>query len=191
MTATQATIKEVDAGTLKRWLDEDKAILIDVREQMEYAREHIIGARHVPLSGFDEADFPNEHDRIAVFHCGTGRRTATNTQRILATGFKETYHLDGGLAAWKQAGLPVHFNKAAPIDLMRQVQIAAGSLVVLGVVLGLVLSPWFLALSAFVGAGLMFAGISGFCGMATLLGLAPWNGGDSVPPGQSNPSAAG
>ena len=83
--------------------------------------------------------------------------------------------LEGGLDAWKKAGLPVSLDRSQPIDIMRQVQIAAGSLVLLGVVLGAFVSPNFYALSGFVGAGLTFAGISGFCGMARVLGAMPWN----------------
>jgi len=175
MSSTGTVIREMDAATLKSMLDAGDAILIDVREPMEYTREHIIGARHVPLSGFDMADFSGERDKVAVFHCASGRRTEANAQRILATGFEEIYHLKGGLTAWKAAGLPVHLNRNAPIDLMRQVQIAAGSLVLAGVILGFLLSPWFFALSGFVGAGLTFAGVTGFCGLARILAVAPWN----------------
>jgi hypothetical protein len=71
--------------------------------------------------------------------------------------------------------LPVALDRSQPIDIIRQVQIAAGSLVLMGILLGTLLAPGFYALSAFVGAGLMFAGISGFCGMAHLLTLMPWN----------------
>lgn len=175
MNGAGKTIREMDAATLKTMLDAGKAIVIDVREPMEYAREHIIGARHVPLSGFDKADFSEERDKVAVFHCASGARTAANAQRILATGFAEIYHLKGGLSGWKTAGLPVHINRNAPIDIMRQVQIAAGSLVLIGVILGFLVSPWFFALSGFVGAGLTFAGVTGLCGMARVLAVAPWN----------------
>ena len=83
--------------------------------------------------------------------------------------------LEGGLNAWKSAGLPTQIDRSKPIELQRQVQIAAGSLVLIGVALALTVSPAFIALSAFVGAGLTFAGISGWCGMAKLLGVMPWN----------------
>jgi rhodanese-related sulfurtransferase len=87
----------------------------------------------------------------------------------------ETYILEGGLDAWKKAGLPVTLDRSQPIDIIRQVQIVAGSLVLLGVVLGAFVAPGFYALSGFVGAGLVFAGTTGFCGMAHLLLLMPWN----------------
>ena len=169
------TLRKIGAATAKEWLDQDKAILIDVREPDEYVREHIPQAHLVPLSGFNPEDFPREHDKIAVFHCRSGTRTEAAAPQILKTGFKEVYQLEGGLQSWRKAGLGVNENAKAPISIMRQVQIAAGSLVVLGIVLAIFVSPWFMALSGFVGAGLMFAGISGICAMATLLSRMPWN----------------
>jgi rhodanese-related sulfurtransferase len=83
--------------------------------------------------------------------------------------------LAGGILAWQQAGLPVEKDAKAPIDVMRQVQITAGSLVMLGVALGWFVSPWFFILSAFVGAGLAVAGITNTCGMAMMLSKMPWN----------------
>jgi rhodanese-related sulfurtransferase len=83
--------------------------------------------------------------------------------------------LMGGLDGWKAAGLPTLVDRSAPIELQRQVQIAAGSLVVLGVALSVWVSPWFMLLSGFVGAGLIFAGVTGTCGMARFLSCMPWN----------------
>jgi hypothetical protein len=110
-----------------------------------------------------------------IFHCRSGARTAANAQRLAAATDCQAYLLEGGIDAWKKAGLPVAIDRRQPIEIMRQVQITAGSLVVLGVVLGLLAAPAFLALSAFVGAGLVFAGVTGWCGMARLLALMPWN----------------
>jgi rhodanese-related sulfurtransferase len=99
--------------------------------------------------------------------------TAENAKTLLDRG--DAVLLDGGLAAWKHAGLPVVADRRAPLPIMRQVQIAAGSLVLLGVILAVLVSPWFMALSAFVGAGLVMAGVTGFCGLANLLAHMPWN----------------
>lgn len=169
------TLPTIDAAALKQQLDAGKAILIDIREPSEYAREHILGARLAPLSAFDRHDFDADKDKIAVFHCKSGNRTAMNVAQLAAKGFAQAYILKGGLDAWKAAGLPVHLDRSAPIDLMRQVQITAGGMALLGALLAWLVSPWFIALSGFVGAGLMVAGITGFCGMARLLGLMPWN----------------
>lgn len=172
---SNATMNMVDAETARRWLDNGEALLIDIREADEYVREHIPEAHLVPLSGFDSQDFPRDHDKIAIFHCASGTRTATAAPQILGTGFAQIYQLEGGLKAWRAAGFPVNENRSAPISIMRQVQITAGSLIVLGIVLAVTLSPWFMGLSAFVGAGLVFAGLSGTCAMASLLAAMPWN----------------
>ncbi|MFY0615181.1 MAG: rhodanese family protein [Hyphomicrobiaceae bacterium] len=169
------TLRKIGPEAAKEWLDQDKAILIDVREPDEYVREHIPAAHLVPLSGFNAEDFPREHHKVAVFHCRSGGRTEAAAPQILQTGFEEVYQLEGGLQAWRNAGLAVNENRRAPISIMRQVQISAGALVLLTAILALLVSPWFLALNAFVGAGLMFAGISGICTMATILSHMPWN----------------
>lgn len=152
------------------------AVLVDIREADEHAREHIAGARHHALSRIDESTPIRDGDDVVIFHCRSGARTKGNAVRLAAAGPGcETYILDGGLDAWKKAGLPVALDRNQPIDIMRQVQITAGSLVLLGVILGTLVSSEFYVLSGFVGAGLVFAGASGFCGMARLLGVMPWN----------------
>ena len=100
-------------------------------------------------------------------------------------GTCEAFIIEGGLDAWKKAGLPVATDRSQPIELQRQVQIGAGSLAFIGTVLGVMVSPWFLAVPAFVGAGLMTAGVTGFCGMAQLLMRAPWNRAAYGPPVQA------
>ncbi|MCA9299540.1 MAG: DUF2892 domain-containing protein, partial [Phycisphaerales bacterium] len=104
-----------------------------------------------------------------------GRRSADAARKYRSNG-EDVYHLAGGIEAWKASGRPTARSDAAPrLDVMRQVQITAGSLVLIGVVLGVTVSNWFLILSGFVGSGLVFAGLSGWCGMAKLLGRMPWN----------------
>jgi hypothetical protein len=87
----------------------------------------------------------------------------------------DAYVLDGGVDGWAGAGLPVQTDAKAPMEILRQVQITAGSLVLGGVLLGFAVSPVWFGLSGFVGAGLVFAGVSGSCAMASVLALAPWN----------------
>lgn len=161
----------------RRLMDSGKAILIDIREADEFAREHIQGARHVPLSGIDAHDFDRERaeGKVAIFQCQSGRRTGMNRDKLIALGFRQAHVIEGGLNAWRAAGLPTHLDRAQPIELQRQVQIAAGSIVVLGVLLAATLSPWFALLSAFVGGGLVFAGVSGTCALGQVLAMMPWN----------------
>lgn len=152
------------------------AVLIDIREADEHARERIPGARHHALSRFDADSPARAGDDVLVFHCRSGARTKGSAARLASVAPKcETYILEGGLNAWKKAGLPVTLDRSQPIDIIRQVQIVAGSLVLLGVALGVLVAPGFYAMSGIVGAGLLFAGISGFCGMARLLAAMPWN----------------
>jgi rhodanese-related sulfurtransferase len=158
------------------------AILVDIREADEHARERIVGARHHALSRMDTDHPARPGDDVLIFHCRSGARTQANASRIAAAAPDcEAYVLEGGIEAWKKAGLPVTVDRSQPIEIMRQVQIAAGSLVLLGVLLGVFAAPAFYALSAFVGAGLLFAGATGFCGMAKLLAFMPWNRRNAVP----------
>ncbi|WP_394853464.1 rhodanese family protein [Exercitatus varius] len=151
------------------------ALLIDIRHVDEHRREYIEHSLNRPL---DDLQQKIETDATCVvFHCQSGLRTQANIERLAKTAehVAEVYILDGGLAAWKKAGFATVADKGQPLPLMRQVQIAAGGLVLLGVLLGYGVSPWGFLLSGLVGAGLVFAGISGFCGMAVLLSKCPWN----------------
>ena len=165
------------AGAYQR-LTAGTAVLIDIREADEYAHVHIAGAHSHPLSGWDSphltvaADAP---DTDIIFTCRSGMRTAGACDRLAARVHGRAHVLDGGVDAWARAGLPVVRDARAPLEIMRQVQIAAGLLILTGVLLGTFMAPAWFGLSAFVGAGLLFAGVTGFCGMARLLMLAPWN----------------
>jgi rhodanese-related sulfurtransferase len=152
-----------------------RAVLVDVREPDEFVRRHVKGALSRPLSSFDPAALRSEPGKDIVFTCRSGMRTAANCDRLARAVDGPAYLLDGGVDGWVAAGFPVEEDRKAPLEIMRQVQIAAGSLVLAGVVLGLAVHPAFYALSAFVGAGLTFAGVTGFCGMARLLSVMPWN----------------
>ncbi|MCZ8146355.1 MAG: rhodanese family protein [Roseomonas sp.] len=159
-----------------RLLRDGGATLVDVREADEHARERIPGARNLPLSRLEEAELAVHQGKPVLFHCRSGARTAGNADRLAAkAGLCEAYVVEGGLDAWKRAGLPVAEDRRQPIELMRQVQIAAGSMVVLGVLLGAFVTPGFYLLSGFVGAGLVFAGVTGTCGLARVLRMMPWN----------------
>ena len=174
MTTTNQ-LQEINAVTLKKWLDRRKVLLIDVREPGEFAAEHIAGAKLLSLSGFDATIIPQDTDKKIVLQCQSGNRSARAAQKMFDLGFEEVYHLQGGLPTWKAAGYPTQVNKNAPISMFRQVQIVAGSLVFLGTILGAFVSPWFLVISGFVGCGLVFAGVTNTCAMAMLLAKLPYN----------------
>ena len=168
-------LPSVDPATVQAWLERGQALLIDVREPDEHARERIVGARLAPLSRIEAGSRFAEPGKTVVFHCNSGNRTTQAAALLGRAGGDEACQLAGGLQAWKRAGLPVVVDRKAPLPLMRQVQIAAGSLVLLGVALTVLVSPWLLVIPAFVGAGLVLAGITGFCGMARLFARMPWN----------------
>lgn len=150
------------------------ALLIDIRGQDEFARENITGAKNIPLSEIGGQKFGANHNAI-IFQCKTGMRTSMNAPSLAQTAQCDAFILDGGIDAWKAAGLPANTNRKMPIELMRQMQIAAGSLALLGVVLGFAVNPAFYALSGAIGAGLLFSGLSGTCAMVNVLKLMPWN----------------
>lgn len=169
---------DIAPGLLASWIAAGEASIIDVREDYEHAEERIGGSASHPLSSFDpEAIRRGAGEKRVVFQCRTGRRSLEAAKRY-RRGDEPVFHLAGGLEAWKAAGHSVIRPEKAPrLPIMRQVQIVAGALVALGVLLGVTVSAWFLAVAGFVGCGLMFAGLSGWCGMAELLAIMPWNKG--------------
>ncbi len=167
-------LREIDAQALQTGLNQGKILLLDVREGDEYARERIAGAVSLPLSKFETAVLPDAAGKTAVLHCASGARSTKAAQILFARGSAEAVHLKGGIAAWKQAGLPV-LAGAGPLPIMRQVQIAAGSMALAGAVLGFAVHPGFFVLSGIVGAGLLLSGVTGTCMMANLLMKLPYN----------------
>ena len=165
----------IDPKSLSHKLKSREVTLIDIREPDEFAREHIDGAVSLPLSRLEAGHVALQSATPVVFTCKTGMRTNSNCDRLAAHVATPAFVLQGGLEGWKNAGLTTHADRKAPIEIMRQVQITAGSIVLLGAILSDAVHPAFIWLSAFIGAGLVFAGASGWCGMAKLLSLMPWN----------------
>ncbi|MBB6428772.1 rhodanese-like domain-containing protein [Algisphaera agarilytica] len=177
-TSEPVTPIDLSPADVQASLANGEIVLVDVREPFERAAERIEGSASMALSSFDGKALRDKHPgQRLVFHCKGGKRSADASGRFSqANGETQVFHLAGGIEAWKAAGRPVERSASAPkIDVMRQVQMVAGGLVATGVLLGVTVSPWFLAVPAFVGCGLFFAGASGWCGMAILLGKMPWN----------------
>lgn len=152
---------------------EDGATLIDIRPPEEHARERIAGALNIPLDRLSPEAAPGD---ILIFHCRSGMRTAQAAGVLAATASgRDCFIVEGGISAWGNAGLPVEKVRGAPIEMQRQVMIAAGLLVLSGALLSIFVAPLWIGLVIFVGTGLSVAGITGFCGMARLLALMPWN----------------
>lgn len=151
--------------------------LIDVRTPVEYREVHAELAKNVPLDQLDPGQIVqgrNGEGQPLYVICRSGSRANQACEKIQAAGYENVVNVEGGTLAWDEQGLPVVRGKKS-ISLERQVRIAAGSLVVLGVVLAVTVNIWFVALAAFVGAGLVFAGVTDTCGMGMLLAKMPWN----------------
>lgn len=173
--ATQS-VTDVSPELLEQWLESGDAALVDVREDFEFAEEHVGGADHRPLGSLDPSEVRTRHgERRVVFMCRTGRRSLDAANRF-RSGDEAVFHLAGGIEGWKASGRTVKRPETGPrLPIMRQVQITAGSMVAVGTGLGAAVDLWFLVLPGFVGCGLVFAGASGWCGMAVLLARMPWN----------------
>ena len=170
---SQPISQHLTADELACQLADQRVTVIDVREPMEYAAGHIAGSLNVPLGRISKTELPQGP---LVLVCQSGNRSSKALAQLRQQGLAQSLaQLDGGIPVWQQAGMGLRKLANAPLPLMRQVQIAAGSLVLLGLILSNTVAPGWILLSWFVGAGLVFAGISGFCGMARLLALMPWN----------------
>jgi rhodanese-related sulfurtransferase len=165
------SLPTISATEAKRLIAQG-ARLIDIRGADEHVRERIPGAQNHPVEALSTL---HGGSGIAIFHCRSGQRTAANADKLARAASCDAYIVEGGIEAWKKAGLPVEHGRSHRIEIQRQAMIAAGGLVLLGVLLGQFVATEFYALAAFVGAGLTFAGITGWCGMAKLLALMPWN----------------
>lgn len=155
--------------------------VIDVRTPVEFREMHATLSTNAPLDSLDPAAVMRRRggsadDPVYVI-CRGGNRSRTACERFLAAGYTNIVNVEGGSLAWEEAGLPVNRGKEA-MSLERQVRVAAGALVLLGVLLAAFVHPYFVGLSALVGAGLVFAGLTDTCGMGMLLAKMPWNRGE-------------
>lgn len=179
-------IIKIDAGELKRRLESGERMqLIDVRSPREYSEAHLPGAVNMPIEEVDaRLDDMHSQDPV-VLVCQSGNR-ACMAHAVLQHHREDLIVLEGGTSGWQKAGFEVIRATSSAISLMRQVQLAVGVLIVASSILALTVDPKWALLSGFVGMGLTIAGVSGFCGMASLLALLPWNR-----PGRSQSSRVG
>ncbi len=172
---TVVTLSPSDLHTL---LKQHKSLdLIDVRTPGEYRAVHVEHARLHPLDTLDAQEVqrqrPPQAQGPTYVLCKSGGRAAKAAAQLRAAGL-ECVVVEGGTDACVSAGLAVTRGKQV-VSLERQVRIAAGSLVAAGTALGVFVSPWFLIVPAFVGCGLVFAGVTDWCGMGMLIAKLPWN----------------
>lgn len=176
--STKTSTKSVSVEELNELCQTENNIdLIDVRTPKEFREVHSSFARNLPLDSLDPRTVISGHsnvDQPLYFICRSGARAAKACEAFVAAGFTNVVNVAGGTDAWDAAELSVERGKKA-ISLERQVRLAAGLLVFLGSLLGYFIHDYWIALPAFVGAGLIFAGITDTCGMAMLLARMPWN----------------
>ena len=160
---------------LREVLENGEVHLVDVREQVEFAGGRVAGASLLPLAELEARHAELDHTKPIYVMCRTGRRSGEAQKKLKSLGFTNVINVSGGFEAWKKEDLPFERDEKAPWALERQVRFTAGLLVLLGVILSLAVHPYFIAIPAFVGAGLTFAGATDWCGMAMVLAKMPWN----------------
>lgn len=170
------SFKTISTQELKHMLNDNNVELIDVRSTEEFLAKHVVEARNIPLSILDQNQLCNKENKI-VLQCASGTRSTLAAKKLKASNPNlDIYILSDGIDNCEKFGHNIVKNVSSEkLPIMRQVQIIAGSIIVLGVILTIFVSKSFLIVPLFVGSGLIFAGISGWCGMAKLLALMPWN----------------
>ncbi|MFM7807871.1 MAG: rhodanese-like domain-containing protein [Planctomycetota bacterium] len=159
-----------------RLVEHGEAFIVDVREPDEHRREHVAGAALFPSSFFSVSGFPSpDRSRQTLVMCRSGSRARKVAEALWAAGRTDVRVIEGGIVGWCKAGLPAERNASAPLPLMRQVMITVGAMLLGLTALAVFVSPWFLAAIGAVAAGLLFAGLTGICALATMLSKMPWN----------------
>lgn len=166
-------VKTINSAELKSKLDNNEVVLIDVRSTDEYKSEHIAGSVSVPLPILSMSQVLIKNKPI-VTQCKSGGRGERGYNSLKSENPElEVYNLQGGIDGWKKDGFETIKNNILPLP--QQIQIAAGTMVLVGTFLGLVVKSTFLGVPLFIGAGLIFAGVTGWCGLGKLIAKMPWN----------------
>jgi rhodanese-related sulfurtransferase len=166
---------ECSVSTLNDMMSSGGVTLIDVREWPEFAAGRVRGASLIPLGEIAARSAEIDGSKEVYVICRTGRRSAEAAARLESLGFGNVINVQGGFEAWKKENLPFERDEKAPWSIERQVRFTAGLLVFLGVLLSLLVHPYFIFLSGFVGFGLAFTATIDWCGMGLLLAKMPWN----------------
>jgi rhodanese-related sulfurtransferase len=151
--------------------------VLDVRTPPEFISAHVPGGTLLPLDDLNAAGYLKNHQAGNPIYviCQSGARARKAIERFEACGCYDAVLVEGGTQGWIDAGLPVNRGRSNVLPIMRQVQIVVGFLSALGSLLALVVSTWFGLIPLLLGCGLLFAGLTGTCGMAILLARMPWN----------------
>ena len=168
------TYSNISPAEVQKLAATNQLTLVDIRERDEFARESIQGGINMPMSELTTCDCPEDGSDL-VFYCRSGRRTEMAAEQLSQWVGRPIRIMEGGIEAWRAAGLTTKMDKKTPLELNRQVQIAAGVLILVGTLGAVFVHSSLIWLAALVGAGLIFTGVTGNCAMASLLMLMPWN----------------
>lgn len=169
-------MQSISAEELKKRLSDGDIdeVLVDVREPFEFKTKHIAEAKNIPLDTIENHIDTLKSIKTVYVQCQSGGRS-THACQILNDAGVNVVNIQGGISAWESAGFEVVKVGRQVIPIIRQVMIVAGILILTGSILGTWVHPWWYVLSAFVGAGLLFAGVTGICSMTYILKYMPWN----------------
>jgi rhodanese-related sulfurtransferase len=173
--------------TLRDELGSGEGTLVDVREHAEHAGGRVTGAKLMPLSDLENRHKELDHTRPVYVMCRSGNRSAKAQKELHDLGFENVINVSGGFEAWKRHDLPFEKDERAPWDIERQVRFTAGLLILAGITLAVFVHPYFAGISAFVGAGLVFAAATDTCTMGMILLKMPWNRVKQMPTCETKP----
>ncbi len=168
-------MSECTVLTLNEKLGNEDLHLVDVREYAEFAGGRISGAKLLPLGELEKRNAELDRSKTVYVMCRTGNRSAQAQKKLKALGFENVINVAGGFEAWKKAELPFERDEKAPWALERQVRFVAGLFVLAGVLLSVLVHPYFVWLAGFIGAGLVFSAVTDTCTMGMILLKMPWN----------------
>ncbi|MGB6223200.1 rhodanese-like domain-containing protein [Haloferula sp.] len=152
-------------------------VILDVRTGVEFSEKRLTNSKHLPLDQLKDSLSQLDPSKHHYLLCLSGKRAAKAADILAINGFENFSIVDGGIDAWERSGLPVERTERRVLPLMNQVQLIIGVLALTGSLLAIFINPIFAILPAFLGAGLILAGSTGWCGLALLLAKMPWNRG--------------
>ncbi|NNE97913.1 MAG: rhodanese-like domain-containing protein [Pyrinomonadaceae bacterium] len=168
-------MSECTVLTLSEKLEKEDLHLVDVREYSEFAGGRVEGAKLLPLGEVERRHKEIDHSKPIYVMCRSGNRSAKAQKKLHDLGFENVFNVKGGFNAWKEEGLPFEKDEKAPWDLERQVRFVAGLFILTGFLLSLIVHPYLIGISVFIGAGLVFSAATNTCTMGMILSKMPWN----------------
>lgn len=169
-------VKTIDVKTLKQWLENNEALVIDVREPKEHESIHIPNSQLIPLASLCKEKLPQDSGKKIVIHCHSGRRSSNACLKLLQEDPSlEIYNLEGGISSWSNAGHEVNCAEKKTLPLEQQVQLIIGVFLILFSFIGLISNSLSIFLISLIGAGLIYSGLTGQCYLFCMLKMMPWN----------------